>query len=269
MDRAVLSDPAVVTASRDFVCVRLATYENAEEAEFLRSIYRSPRGQDVNTVFALLTPGGEPATRTGRSPGHAFGTSGEETVARLLEEMKDLAERYPGRDVATLSLPAIADLRLALNIAACELQPVLALVGSDAKAVDELEARVSRALWRDSLAGRFALVAVSGEEELEPFGLRSSADGSRLLVLAPDAYGRSATVEAEIPAAALEDGDPDLDGLEARLVGLLRELEPEARDSRSHVRSGKRAGIEWETLLPVTDGPQHVPTGGSRDGSKP
>ena len=45
MDRSYLSDPAVVAASRSFVCVRLLTYENAREAELLRGIFRGRSGE--------------------------------------------------------------------------------------------------------------------------------------------------------------------------------------------------------------------------------
>ena len=38
MDKSFLSQSEVIAASRKFVCIRLATYENAEEAKFLKSI---------------------------------------------------------------------------------------------------------------------------------------------------------------------------------------------------------------------------------------
>ena len=36
MDRSFLSSEDVVTASRNFVCIRTATYEDAGEAEFIK-----------------------------------------------------------------------------------------------------------------------------------------------------------------------------------------------------------------------------------------
>ena len=58
MDRSYLSDPEVVGASRDFVCVRLVTYEDVEEMEFMKSIYdfRTPT---KNSLFAILDPSAE------------------------------------------------------------------------------------------------------------------------------------------------------------------------------------------------------------------
>ena len=55
MDRSFLSDPEVIAASRDFVCVRLVTFEDVEEMEFMNSIYdfRTPT---KNSLFAILDP---------------------------------------------------------------------------------------------------------------------------------------------------------------------------------------------------------------------
>ena len=41
MDGSFLSDAKVIDESRKFVCIRLATYENKEEAALLKSIART------------------------------------------------------------------------------------------------------------------------------------------------------------------------------------------------------------------------------------
>ena len=58
MDRSYLSDPAVIAASRNFICVRLVTYEDVEEMEFMKSIYdfRTPT---KNSLFAILDSAAE------------------------------------------------------------------------------------------------------------------------------------------------------------------------------------------------------------------
>ena len=40
MDRSFLADKDVIAASRKFVCIRLATFENAEENEVLKGFLR-------------------------------------------------------------------------------------------------------------------------------------------------------------------------------------------------------------------------------------
>src|SRR5918911_333929 len=97
MDRRVLSDPAVVAASRDFVCARLLTYESAEEGKFLESICRTGSGQLENTVFGFLAPDGvTPLTRVGRGPEHVFGGSPEETGRTMTSAMKEMSGKNPG-----------------------------------------------------------------------------------------------------------------------------------------------------------------------------
>ena len=59
MDRSFLSQLPVIAASRNFICVRLATYESEDEAAYLRSFAAGRSGQLENTVFCILSPDGE------------------------------------------------------------------------------------------------------------------------------------------------------------------------------------------------------------------
>src|ERR1019366_3502566 len=92
MDRSFLSDPAVIAASRDFVCVRLMSYENKDEAAFLKSFGASKSGELENTVYCILASDGKrtliKATR---------GPRGE--PARLAVTMIGIAKDFPGKKV--------------------------------------------------------------------------------------------------------------------------------------------------------------------------
>ena len=59
MDGSFLSQPKVVAAARQFVCVRLTTYENKAEAGFLKAICPTGSGELENTVFTILAPDGK------------------------------------------------------------------------------------------------------------------------------------------------------------------------------------------------------------------
>ena len=59
MDRSFLSQPEVIDASRQFVCVRLTTYEDEFEAKFLKSLVRTGSGQVENSSFAILDVDGK------------------------------------------------------------------------------------------------------------------------------------------------------------------------------------------------------------------
>ena len=65
MDRSFLSRAEVIASSRNFVCIRLASYEDETEKAFVSQFVR---GDVANTAFAILSPDAKPAMR-GRGPG--------------------------------------------------------------------------------------------------------------------------------------------------------------------------------------------------------
>src|SRR5262245_35972314 len=117
MDRSFLSRPGVVAASRRFVCIRPLTYESAEEAKVLESLFIGGSGELENTTFALLGPDGRTRlARTGRSPAFAF-----RDPEQMAAAMQDLAARHEtGASKRPAALPVCADVRRALDVAACD-----------------------------------------------------------------------------------------------------------------------------------------------------
>src|SRR5947207_2757941 len=126
MDRSILSDPSIVSASREFICARLLTYESAEEGKFLESVFRGGSGQLENTVFTFLAPDGvTPLSRAGRSPNHLFRGSPDETVRAMAQAMKEMSQKYAGDSTVARQVPYLVDLRRGLNVAACDLLPLV------------------------------------------------------------------------------------------------------------------------------------------------
>src|SRR5271165_4360486 len=109
MDRSFLSQPLVVAASRAFVCARLATYEDKEEAAFLKGLLRTRSGELENSVFTILAPDGKKKlTTAGRGPRRLYADAEEmaadlDRLARLLEPKAELS-----------TLPVVANVRLAV-----------------------------------------------------------------------------------------------------------------------------------------------------------
>jgi hypothetical protein len=228
MDGRFLSDPAVVSASRAFVCVRLKTYEDAEEAEVLTSIWVSGRsGVLENTTFALLAPDGRTLLcRPGRSPDFAF-----RDAAEMSTFMARLAASHPARDVA-LPYPRVASVRLALDVAACDGLPLVVAHGVD-------PARLAPLCW-----GRFAGDAVwAATSDADDLSMITGDAGRGILVVQPDRFGQAGAVLERLPA----DVDPD------RLAAALAKHHAEPVDEREHMRLGERLGVRWETAIPVTD----------------
>ena len=82
MDRSFLSKPEVIAASRQFVCVRLTTYEDEIEAKFSKDLFATRSGEVENTTFALLAPDGKTRlSRTGRSARNVFTDAAEMAAA--------------------------------------------------------------------------------------------------------------------------------------------------------------------------------------------
>ncbi|MEZ4545987.1 MAG: hypothetical protein R3C24_19085 [Cyanobacteriota/Melainabacteria group bacterium] len=109
-----------VIKPRNFVCIRTMTYESAEEAKVLRSIWG--RGDLQNTVFAILDPYGRPIVNGQRSPQRIFRDS-----ADMASYMDQVAAHYRSYGDPTW-LPVVDTVRLGLNVAACDSRPLVIVV---------------------------------------------------------------------------------------------------------------------------------------------
>lgn len=256
MDRSYLSSPAVVTASREFVCIRVATYEDPDEAAFTASLFPGRSGLE-NTVFALLEPDGEtPLTRAGRSPRMALGGSTSEAAAEaLLEAMASATARFGEGDLEPIvALPTALDLRRGLNVAACDLQPIAVLAVADEEKRIAARAELAKLAWSDEFIGecQYAVASTAAElatiadlpEELIEAG--ELTDSGTLLLVQPGQFGLTGRVLAHAPAG-------DAEALRAALAAGLESFEAHAKDSRRHVRDGRRAGAAWEKVVDAED----------------
>jgi hypothetical protein len=242
MDRSYLSQSEVIAASREFVCIRLATYENAEESALLKSLARTRSGELENSVFTILAPDGKrQLARAGRSPKQLFSNA-----QKMAETMNRIAREYPPRDsVSPPALPLAANVRLGLDIAACDNQPLVVLFAPDAKARQALEERVRPYAWNERFLGHFVYASSGDPKDLS--AIEGVQPGSAILIIQPDRFGQKGKVLRQASAAALR----------AELVQCLQEGADQHRPSDKsfalHVREGHLQGVFWDTALPVTD----------------
>lgn len=236
MDRSFLSDRAVVEASRSFVCARLLTFEDVEEAALMSRLL--PGRDPVNTVFTILDPSGrEPLVRPGRSPRRRYASGAE-----LAADMKRLAARYPGEEQVRpdqLGLPLLTDVRRALNVTECDAQQLVVLRGSDA-ALQPLLDELVRCCWSAELIGRFLYVRADDATDWDTIAGAGDAPAIGLLLVQTDRYGLTGRV---VGAA-----EPGISA--PRLQALLRDaaaaFSPAPVDTRKRRRQGRRAGVRWE-----------------------
>jgi hypothetical protein len=219
--------------------VRPASFESPSEAEFLKGLFSGRDSELRNTVFALLGPDGKKRLGpTGRSPSFVF-----EDAEQMAAEMDKLAELFDGQTKRSEPpLPLIGNLRLALNIAACDRRPLIIGVASKNRDADTWRKRLSLAAQDEALIGQAHYVCVRDLKSLQPFDLK--LDPARdTHMIQPGPYGRTGTV-----MGAFDSQDPQLSThLKSAITTVL--WSP-LRESQ-HVRTGKITGITWETVVPT------------------
>lgn len=242
MDRSFLSNAQVVEASRDFVCLRLATYEDAKEAEYLRKVYG--RGNDLeNTVFAILDPDGKKLTRASRGPRFR---SASQMATSMMKLVRDDYAHATKRRWSDKTLPEMKSLDLAMNVASCDSLPMVIAIGTDAKDLAQLRKQLLPLAWHADLAGQFAFATATVESDLRSVTGLPEGDKRGIYVVEPDAFGVVANVTAILATTNATQ-------METELTKALAKFDPPQKDHRQHVRTGFSLGLKWETAVPVTD----------------
>lgn len=239
MDGSILSEAKLLEASRDFVCARLVTYESDEEGEFLASIGGSRKLEVANTTFVFLAPDGKTKlTNSGRSPRQAFTGTEEETLAGLLKAMKKISARYPGNG-ATANLrpvPYAVDVRRALNVAACDTQPLIIVSVKDDAKRKSIEETLAKLAWSEEFRGRFAFAKADNVADLKNIANTPKSDS--VMIVQPGTYG----LKGDLIAASRS---LDATGLAKAMTRGLAVFNKEPM-SRQQIRAGVRDGITWD-----------------------
>lgn len=242
MDRSFLSQPSVIAASRDFVCVRLATYENESEAAFLKSFRVTRSGDLENTVFAIMTPDGSRSLiRASRSARQTF-----TSATQMAQSMRRIAKSYSPTDrSAPTILPMTANVRLALDVAACDNRPLALVVAREEKTRREIESRLARLAWSDEFIGQFVFASAGSKNDRSAIAGVNSEEG--VFVVQPDSFGLKGEVLSRTAANATDAE------LQECLNDGLKHFRPAQKQHANHVRTGHQRGVFWETVVPVTD----------------
>jgi hypothetical protein len=216
--------------------VRLLTYESAEEAKVLTSIFLGRTGDLENTTFCLLASDGKTKiSRPGRTPDHAF-RNADEMAAAMAKAAKGAKPEEGVRKI-----PYLVDLRRAINAASCDIQPLVVVVAKDDAAREKIESTLAPLAWDKEFIGRFAYARAA-----EATSIEGAPKGDGVLVVQPDTYGLKAKLLAS-------DVGVDAASLAKALKAGADAFVPAAKDSMKHIESCRRQGIHWETAIPVTE----------------
>lgn len=209
----------------------------------MESIFRGRSGALENTVFALLDSDGKRLlSRPGRAPQQVFGDA--ESFA---EELRIIGAQHADSASKPLALPKIADLRLGLNIAACDSLPLLVFHAKDQESLSRLEAKWASLVWKESLPTRARIVAVIRGKDAEDAKRVELPSADGVVVVEAEPFGRTGKVLAAIEASQADSA------VVTALRDAVSAFHPAAKDPEKHIRDGNRKAIRWETAIPVTD----------------
>jgi hypothetical protein len=240
MDRSFLSHADVIAASRQFVCIRLTTYEDAAEAAMLKNFTPTRSGEVENSVFGILAPNGEDKlVRSGRSIRQVYSNS-----QQMAEGMKRISGKYQPKETPH-QLPLVTNVRLALDVAAADNQPLVVVFGSDEER-KQLQPRLATLAWNSDFIGHFIYVSTSDAEDLRQIKAVHTG-GEAIFVVQPNKFGTEGEVIGQVKRDATNEE------LAQMLRSSLTRFAAQTKTFQNHVREGHQLGKFWETKIPVTD----------------
>src|SRR5262249_47881937 len=147
------------------------------------------------------------------------------------------------KEEGAAALPLVANVRLGVNVAACDNQPLVVVVGDD-KSRKAMEAKVAALAWSKEWRGRvvYASAAVKDPTMIDGVGVKEG-----VLVVAPEKFGRKGKVIAQAKA------DESSEALAKVFAEAVKKWQPEDKTFSNHVREGHRLDVFWQTQTPVTD----------------
>ena len=243
MDRSFLSGAELIKVSRDFVCIRTATYEDKQEAEFLKWAFVARTGGDLrNFGYCLLSPDGQrQLRRSTRGPNFAYQNS-----AAMAADLRMIARQYPAKATAGVSTPIVPQMksvRLGINVASCDGLPSVVIVGKDQLEVDQLKKKLSGVIWGEELAGKFIYSSTTNPADLKIVPGAQSKTG--FLVIKPDVFGlKGQLIKAIDPGVSSDD-------LKRSLSSAASTFTRNSKTHGLHVRNGRQSGKLWKTEVPV------------------
>ncbi|MEJ6578538.1 MAG: hypothetical protein QNL33_01225 [Akkermansiaceae bacterium] len=222
----------MIEATRDFVCIRIDSYESEEAQKIVRSYLN---GRFENTAFCILSPDGkERLSASGRGPNQALGGD-------LAGALNQIAKKYKAKDGSlAAAVPDFPNFRLGLNVASAD-QRLLVLVSGTEEELKTARKTLPAVSNDAEILGKFHY-----DFETDPSSWKEALSGKTaqrgIMVVAPDAFGQEGKVmkrlvlnsnAAELKKALLE-------------ANATFAKETAKKVYSEHVRAGRREGVEWK-----------------------
>ncbi len=174
-------------------------------------------------------------------------------AAGFAQIMRELAAKYPLKEGAQEGLPVLPlmpNLTQAINMGATDARAVLAIVPPP-EGEDTLSVHLARLLFEPGIAGRVHAVRLNMTEWQEAISQGQVTGGQPspgLFFLAPETFGRTAEVQAQIPPTASETR------IRGELLAALTEFHDtwNGLDRDAHMQQGAAQKIGWREWNPFS-----------------
>ncbi len=222
----------MIEATRDFVCIRIDSYESEEAQKIVRSYLN---GRFENTAFCILSPDGkERLSASGRSPRHGLGGD-------LVGALNEIAKKYKTKGESSVAVvPDFPNFRLGLNVASADQRLLVLVSGTE----EELKAarKTLPAVSNDAeILGKFHYDFESDTSSWKE--ALSGKTGQRgIMIVAPDAFGQEGKVMKRL---VLNTKPADLKKALLEANATFAKETPK-KVYGDHVQAGRRQGIEWK-----------------------
>ena len=243
----MFSQDKFIAASRDFVCVRLESYESEEHQELVRGLLR---GAFANTAFCVLAPDGKARlSASGRSPSTLVsrrrGPSDDvEGVVRALEK---ISSEHPSKGEGEEAvLQDFHTTRQAINVASGDQRLLLLTVVSEGRR-ESIEKTLKEVLNDSDIVGRFHhdFTEKSSGESWGELAEKEKGQAGFLIVQA-DEFGMKGAVVAEL---SLNTEAKELKDTLLRVNEVFSESE-ERKVYSAHVSQGRRNRVYFKGGMP-------------------
>ena len=246
-----MSNKQLIKISREFVCIRTATYEDKREAGFLKwAFLRSPTEELRNFGYCILSPDGKRKLRRSvRGPNYLYPNSGA-----MVADLQRIARQFSPKTTTSSPRPAVPRMktvRLGINVASCDGLPSIVVFGTGPREVGRMNAKLGGVIWDTALAGKFIYSSTTKSSDLKIVAGATRRSG--ILVIEPDAYGLTGRLIKRIDAGVSQED------LKSELIAVANSFTRRSKTHGLHVRNGRRSGQLWKTEVPV---PQRVRTRG-------
>lgn len=222
--------------SREFVCVRIDSYESEEHQKYVRTFLD---GRFENSAFCLLEPNGEDwLSRAGRGPEMVLGRRSAP------DRMAEVAALYPPTvDVKQAIVPDFHSVRQAMNVASAD-QRVLVLVHGSNESTQPLRESLRAVVSDERIIGRFHFDFDSGDEWKKSISRLKGNSG--IALIRSGEFGLEGSVMHQLPLEA--DNSSVITALVAANKEFARTTAKKVYSD--HVSKGRREGIYFEGAVP-------------------